>query len=387
MRKHIIAVALLLPLGSFVSAEAPRVIPSASSRPPDVRLGDNAALRYWLAFAMMPALSTEQDEIVGNWDTAPLNGKAKEIVNSSRSSLDLLQRAREVTNCDWGLLDDGPETLMPHLAKARQLARLAGLRIRCRVAEGDEGGAVEDTLAVLALARQVSVDRLLISQLVAYAIEHVAINAAADGLRRLHPDALRRLSEGLARLPEPRNGFREGILGEQHAMIDWFIERLKAGDKRVEALIAQEVEGTRDLAGAKDATKAAQKVQNWIQELVRMRDYYSRMASLAGIPLPEFDRRIDALNQAMMKDCPNLAPALAPAMAKVRYQEARVQAHRAMLKAAIAFALDGPEGLSKIKDPFGDGPFEYREIGNGFQLKSKLLIDGASVGLTVSTQR
>ena len=55
----------------------------------------------------------------------------------------------------------------------------------------------------------------------------------------------------------------------------------------------------------------------------------------------------------------------------------------ALFKAAIAVVQGGPDKLKDIKDPFGDGPFEYRALDKGFELKSKLLFKGQPVTLTV----
>jgi hypothetical protein len=61
----------------------------------------------------------------------------------------------------------------------------------------------------------------------------------------------------------------------------------------------------------------------------------------------------------------------------------RNQTQVAALKAAMAVVKDGPDKLKDIKDPFGDGPFEYRARDKGFELKSKLLYKGQPVTLTV----
>ena len=55
----------------------------------------------------------------------------------------------------------------------------------------------------------------------------------------------------------------------------------------------------------------------------------------------------------------------------------------ALLKAAIAVVQDGPNKLKDMKDPFGNGRFEYRPLEKGFELKSKLLFSGQPVTLTV----
>jgi hypothetical protein len=58
-----------------------------------------------------------------------------------------------------------------------------------------------------------------------------------------------------------------------------------------------------------------------------------------------------------------------------------------MLLAAVAVAHDGPEKLKEIRDPFGEGPFEYRKLESGFELKSKLKFDGEPVTLTVGARK
>ena len=68
-----------------------------------------------------------------------------------------------------------------------------------------------------------------------------------------------------------------------------------------------------------------------------------------------------------------LAGTLLPAIDVIRAKQERGQARMAMLLAAIAFVEGGPEKLKEIKDPFGDGPFEYKALDQGFELKSKLL--------------
>jgi hypothetical protein len=54
-----------------------------------------------------------------------------------------------------------------------------------------------------------------------------------------------------------------------------------------------------------------------------------------------------------------------------------------LFQAALAVVQGGPDKLKDIKDPFGDGPFEYRTLDKGFELKSKLLYQDKPVTLTV----
>jgi hypothetical protein len=54
-----------------------------------------------------------------------------------------------------------------------------------------------------------------------------------------------------------------------------------------------------------------------------------------------------------------------------------------MLQAAIVVAQGKPERLKGFRDPYGDGPFSYRRVERGFELRSKLTLEGAPVTLRV----
>jgi hypothetical protein len=56
----------------------------------------------------------------------------------------------------------------------------------------------------------------------------------------------------------------------------------------------------------------------------------------------------------------------------------------AMLRAAIAYRLEGDAGYKNVQDPFGSGPFSFRRVenhpngqgrivGSGFELSSELI--------------
>ena len=66
-------------------------------------------------------------------------------------------------------------------------------------------------------------------------------------------------------------------------------------------------------------------------------------------------------------------------------QETDPEVRLAMLLASIAVVESGPEKLKEIKSPFG--PYEYRALDKGFELKSKLLYEGQPVTLTVGKRQ
>jgi hypothetical protein len=74
----------------------------------NVRLGDNAALRYWSAFARMQD-SAITDQLAREL-TAILDGTAayddsqyKDLLEKNRAALETMIRATALPNCDWGL--------------------------------------------------------------------------------------------------------------------------------------------------------------------------------------------------------------------------------------------------------------------------------------------
>ena len=71
-----------------------------------------------------------------------------------------------------------------------------------------------------------------------------------------------------------------------------------------------------------------------------------------------------------------------PSVIKVVDARDRYRARFAMLKAAVAVARDGQAALAKHNDPFGQGPFEYKALPQGFELKSKFVMDGQPASLT-----
>ena len=73
---------------------------------------------------------------------------------------------------------------------------------------------------------------------------------------------------------------------------------------------------------------------------------------------------------------------LLPSLDRMVEVRRRAQAQRLLLKAAMAVVQGGQKKLKDVKDPFGDGPFEYRDLGKGFELKSKLIFRGQPVTLT-----
>src|SRR5947209_4020895 len=161
------------------------LVPLASAAGAEPNLGANAALKYWLAFANMN-FDKEQEKILEEWNKVPLDVKADKLLDNARPMLLQLHRGAQIERCDWGLdYEDGVGMLLPHLAKARNLTRVAALDIRRELARQNGPGAVQTGLDALTMARHTNSDFTLISILVRIVNEATVFEALATGLPKL----------------------------------------------------------------------------------------------------------------------------------------------------------------------------------------------------------
>ncbi len=345
----------------------------------------NAALAYWRAFALLPKLDDDQkDAIRDSLDRlGPVDKELIPVIESSAPSLKELHRAAKMPTCDWGLaVEDGVDAMMPHLSVARELSRLACLRAQWRFEQGQTSGAVEDATAVMALGRHAGSDGLLISILVDYAIQRQAIRLIAAYLPGLDANARSDLSRRLNGLPAGKT-MRQAILREKEVFLEGFIRELTKEDGKERLL--------KSFGGSDDPAVAMIRGLSRAELLKAakgMRRVYDNLATIVSLP-PD---KVKPAEEKLLAD-PDLDPLvvraaklLTPALTAARSAEAAHQARLAMLKAAVAVTANGPQALSQkeLRDPFGDGPFQYSAFDGGFELTSKLKgRDNKPVSLTI----
>jgi hypothetical protein len=86
-------------------------------------------------------------------------------------------------------------------------------------------------------------------------------------------------------------------------------------------------------------------------------------------PAAEYDQKINA--------APPLVKELsARNLEKFRVRYASYVAEHATFRAGVAVVLGGSTALLRYKDPFGPGTFEYKKLPHGFELRSKLMVEG-----------
>ena len=190
-----------------------------------------------------------------------------------------------------------PDTIPPHLHAARQVARVASLKVRRAVDRRDFDAAIRDVEAVLRLARDLQPRGTMISQLVVAAItqfvcaDPVKTILASPALRVSHCDRL--LKVFLDHEAKSVNGYAEGLRAE------YLMNRAAL----------REVARTKPLLGV--LTTPGQR-----EGVVRdLNDYYRKMLELDGSPYAGRIKTVSSLKVAKGDDpLGHMIALLGPAM-------------------------------------------------------------------------
>ena len=342
----------------------------------------NAALKYWQAIALLPALDKDQDKILERWNKVPLDAVALKLIERSRGSLEFLHRGAKLPHCDWSLdYEDGLYLRLPHILKVRTLAALAALDARHEFEQGHWQAGWDDVTAVLTLGRHLEMEPLFVQRWVGRAIESIAIDAAAPYLPELKSVLPATGTDALAALPSVAT-LEQVVLKEKQVFLMSAIRRLKEAERQKPGAWQEVWKNGFDLPesrGSGQSVKTFEQAVKWLEDFL---PFYDRLAGMSALPWNEFDARYPKFAEEAKAVNP-LADQVLPMNDAMVTRERRTQARMALFKAALAVVQGGTDALKDIKDPFGDGPFEYRALDGGFELKSKLLDQGKPVTLTV----
>jgi hypothetical protein len=352
-------------------------------------LGENAALKYWQAFATLPRLSgAEGQKLIAECLTMPLDAHARQVVTSSEHALALLHQGASLRNCDWGIsYEEGYYTRVPHGPAARVLCSVACLRARIRFQEGKKAQAIDDIVAAMTLARHVTQDGTLVVVLLGSSIEPSITETLARHLPTLDASMIKDLITRIHALP-PGGSPAKAMKSEQRDM-DWFVRQVQSA-KDLDQLLsllslvaASEGQGPQRQEQARALLKECGGTAEGVAKaLDEIRPCFDQMAKMLELPLDQFDN--ECKREESKRAGNPLFNKLFGSFPKIRRSQARTEVRRALLEAALAVQLDGPDGLKKVPDPVSSGPFEYVAFDGGFELRSKLAqSDGKPVTLTV----
>lgn len=186
----------------------------------------NAALRYWMAFAMLQEPVTDgttsgllERVLKGQtgWDEERL-GK---VLDANAPAIDTMRRGTAVVDCDWGLeYELGPSTPVAHLPKARVLGRLATLAGIRAEAQGRVQEAVDTWLAGIRFSQHVAQSGSLVSVLAGNALLDANLRALIDASRtgRLNASDGARIEAAVRSLPPTTFDWGSAIRREESAV-------------------------------------------------------------------------------------------------------------------------------------------------------------------------
>jgi hypothetical protein len=340
---------------------------------------ENAALVYWQAFALLPAVDDELEQLIKDAPTVNLDQRTEKLVQSSNSALVCMRRAVLMPNLQWGLdYSAGPHMVMPHLSKARQMTRYACLHARQQLADENPDGALETLRDTLVMGRHVGSDNVLISLLVQYAVERIVIDTACQELTRFDDQQLDTLTEYLDALPDG-GSVTESMKMEKRTYIGWARRVVREATSDQEAAgqlhdIVVPQDQAPDVAGI-----TRTQISQWLDQTAKD---YDEILAIVNLPDREFQPRWDSL-LARIKQEKSYSSVVLPALKQVRMARDRQAAMWALFRAAVAVERDGAQRLDSINDPFGSGPFGYEKLPAGFRLTSQYKYRDQPVQLTV----
>lgn len=357
----------------------------------------NAAPLYWQAFAAMPVLDKKDADLLNHKPNTPLDqAAAEQLVARFATPLSLLHAASAISECDWGVdLTSGPETQLPYVSKAVELAKVARLRARLLIEQGDSTGAASDLIASLRLARAAGQPGLLINQLVRASIERSAIQTIAQSFGKFDRAALKKFEEEEARDQNDTLSIKDAIELERRFAVDWTRSQVEQSKARNETLaqapwIADYFPQRAD-PKAKSVPPTDEFLQalggNWEgfeRQISTWEMDYNELARILGLPHAEVEPALAEFNKRLQENkSKHFLSALAlPAVAASYNRQAQLVAEWRMLTTAIRMQLHGASKINESRDPFGvNAPFELKTLPNGFELQSKLIINNKPVSL------
>ncbi|HAB18063.1 MAG TPA: hypothetical protein PLX89_01895 [Verrucomicrobiota bacterium] len=362
---------------------------------PSPRTNINPALLYSQAIQVMPDRS-EQDHLFTNeWRGRELDERFNQQIATYDNSFNLLRlAARQKVPCDWGYdLSQGPELLLPSLAKAKSLTQAARLRIRWHLENGRPDDARDDFLAAFVLGRQVSRDGILISALVQFAIENILVSSLAENWFRLGPETLQQIMDGIEAAPA-RGAIVQCIETERVSFKDWLARKIREFQsdstdesealQKTRQLLHSVMDQSEDPSKKTNSPTPESVIQaaggttaGLLQQLKELDPLYEEAAVLMTVPYQQFLPLIQAFNEKLKKHPNQLVKDFFPAFEKCRIKEFAVEVKLAMLRAAFEYRQAGDGAFAQILDPTLQAPFHLRRFefdgtDRGFEVSSKM---------------
>lgn len=324
----------------------------------------NPALLYWQAASELSQLSNEQaDELVdmatGRKAFDP--AKAKHLLESS-TTLRLIRKASDSTAaCDWGLpIEDGPATIMPHLAKMRQMSSLAIVQAEALFADGKTKQGLDWLLVAHRMARHAGTSEFVISYMVQNIMEISAVRAGARHCLEWDTETRHEYAAALKGLP-PLRSVQAAFHGER-ILIDWIERHVTAGGKADAELQA----AFANMPGSKEGGAATLASETSETALTAWRELQARMEAALGKPWTEAQPELQALEEEASRSSNALVRASIPSTRKVAESGCLAATLQTMLSAALEYGPQLSEPLAATyHDSLEGEPLRLKKGDNG----------------------
>ena len=374
------------------------ILTMPAARGEDFRTDINPALLYYRAFLLAPDLSpADRDLFTTNWQGQTLPERLGKLVAGYDSQFKLVREAaQQRVPCDWGIdMSPGPAVILPHLNRARAVARAARLRAIWDLQHGNQVGARDDLLAAFVLGRNVSRDGILISALVQIAMEAIVHSTVTENFGQFSPETLKQLVDGFDAAP-PRGTMANAMMTEKLINNDWFVNKIRklqqenpgSDTKVMEAVRNDDELQVFEYVGYKAEIRgtnfwqrvfmASGGTSDGLLKLIRdMEPLYPRLVRIMTLPPPEYEDQMQTFDAEIRGSQNPLVQVFlgGGGLLRARQKEFTIQAEEAMVRAAVEYKLHGESGLKSVMDPFGKGPFAFQRfvfegVDRGFELKS-----------------
>lgn len=205
---------------------------------------DNAALKYWQAWAQ---ITPQTNEALSDLDMSAIAGPEWKTPDAiiqcgvlQEEFIARLRRAATLKEADFGIeFDQWPSTLLPHLAPLRRSAQILAIHARQAIDAGDHADAAASIAAAYRMAHHATTDGTLIGALVGVAIFQMTDRVAAFGAdARAFTDADKALLlDAINTFDSPDDPFRlvEALIVERELIAQW-IRSVVAGAAKPDAL-------------------------------------------------------------------------------------------------------------------------------------------------------
>jgi hypothetical protein len=298
----------------------------------------NAVDLYREAFEKLPTPSEVEKALLEDVAVAPLDRAASDLAERCAPALALLIRGASAPSCDWGdaLIDDFDTFVIDAVMKGRRLARLGSLRARIAIEAGRSAEGIDDAIATMTLGRHFVKGAVLIAQLIGRAIEISTIEAVAVSILKLDLASLGSLEARFLALPLGVD-VPTTVRAEKAYFLGYYAPRHR-----------EELD--------------AAKVEQW-------KGWYDRLAAACDDPAA-----LDAMRAEAKPDAEKTQ--FFESLDGHRRARTIGDVKRALFRAGIAVAQDGPGAVGRVVDPTDGRPFDLRTWATGFELMSRFALYG-----------